>query len=241
MGGLFLLLGLGLVGFGVPRLLHQERKEDERSAMELDKLRAELRPQSARERQERLKDDDERDDDVSPGEKEATSEQGSPPKPQTQSRYLERARRRVPPDLRRRARDEAAVLARLADLAPSSYDYEMQAQVKLEGPKPLYLDALFISNAEPLPDIVVEIKFAGSSLAKNLNNRIVEAQSLLFEYMRRYRRQTIGWLIILLEEELPERSQHAVDETIAASADLMHISLVAPTELDQLQLPIDLG
>lgn len=236
------LLGVGLllIGFGIPRLLRQERNEDERSEMELDKLREELRPQSPRERRDRLTADDEpangRVGATAPDQK-PIPEQGPPPDVQPGQSPGSRSQTYFPQYLRQRAGDELAVLARLSELVPTSY--ELQTQVKLGGKTPLLLDALFISGRDELPDIVVEIKFAGGSLAKNLKNRIVDAQSLLFEYRQRYRRQTIGWLIVVAEEEPPARSQKAIEETVKASADLMHVSIVTPDALDKLKLPLD--
>lgn len=243
LGAAFFGLGCLLIALGVPRLKRQEDKDEERSAMELDKLRAELRPQTAEEREERLRDEveplagqtellaEEAVVDSTGGEKKAevlpeVEKDVRPPRPEL-----------FPPFLRARARAEIDVLARLAEIVPPSY--ELQTQVKLKGEPALLFDALFISQVDQLPDIVVEIKFAGAALTKNLNNRMMEAESLLLRYTRRFRRQSIGWLIVVAEEGLSAAEQEAIAKVVTKSADVLHVSVVTPDGLDRLVLPVD--
>ena len=131
------------------------------------------------------------------------------------------------------------VLGRLKELEqPTSY--ELQAQVKLEGNPPLLLDGLFISKANHLPDIVIEVKFSNLSVTRTLKNRIVETQGLLMQYMMQYRRQSIGWLIVVVDEDLGKAASAAIDRAVAEAADFMHISVITPETLGELVLPIDL-
>jgi hypothetical protein len=229
-GAGFLLGGLALILVGIPRLRRQERTADEHAEAELNKLLGEIQPQTAKEQKERLEADVE-DSSKPPGvSSPATKEQprGKVTSVETRSSQLQRW-----------SKVEAEVLQRLAEIAPPRYD--LQTRVKLEGASSkrlLLLDALLISQVDQFPDIVVEVKFAGKNLSKNIGNRVAEAESQLLRYLARYRRDSIGWLILYVIDELDIEKKKEIADRAGELADVLKVSIVTQETLPSLSLPV---
>jgi hypothetical protein len=207
VGLAFLVMGVGLLGCGVPRLWKQEQSDEERRTMELDKLRAEVRPQSSEERRERLRED------VDGGEG-ATNREAL---------------------MQEAAHAEEAVLARLTKISPPVYELRSQVVVTHADGR-LLLDGLLISKIDQLPDIVVEIKYLRRGVVE-WERRVREGSWQLESALDRYERRAIGWLIIVTAGALDDGRKGKVERTFAESSDGIRLSIVAPEELDQLRLP----
>lgn len=207
IGLAFLVVGVGLLGCGVPRLWKQEQSDEERRTMELEKLRAEVRPQSPEERRERLRED------VDGGEGTTNREA-----------LMQEA-----------ARVEEAVLARLTKISPPVYELRSRVVVSHADGR-LLLDGLLISKIDQLPDIVVEIKYLRRGLVE-WERRVREGGWRLQSALKRYERPAIGWLIIVTAGPLDEERKGRVERAFAESGDGIRLSIVAPQELDQLGLP----
>jgi hypothetical protein len=207
VGLAFLVLGVGLLGCGVPRLWKQEQSDEERRTMELEKLRAEVRPQSPEERRERLREDVD-------GGGETTNREAL---------------------MQDAARAEEAVLARLTKISPPVYELKSQVAVAHAGSR-LLLDGLLISKLDQLPDIVVEIKYMSRGLV-DWERRVRQGSRQLQLVLDRYERPAIGWLIIVAAGTLNAERKGRVERTFAESDDGIRLSIVAPEELDQLRLP----
>ncbi|HEX5591934.1 MAG TPA: hypothetical protein VFX35_01155 [Solirubrobacterales bacterium] len=207
VGLAFLVVGVGLLGCGVPRLWNQEQSDEERRTMELDKLRAEVRPQSSEERRERLREE------VDGGEG-ATNREAL---------------------MQEAAHAEEAVLARLATISPPVYELQSQVVVAHADGR-LLLDGLLISKIDQLPDIVVEIKYLRRGIVE-WERRVREGSRQLQSAVDRYENWAIGWLIIVTAEAFDDARKGKVERTFAESSDGIRLSIVAPEELDQLRLP----
>jgi len=218
VAGALFLVGIGLLGAGLPRLWRQERTQDEQQAMEMARLRAELKPQTPAEREKRLRaevvEDLETDEPVI-----------GHVLPQDS----------LASEVSTREHLEERVVSRLAVIA--SPLYELQSQVKAPDSN-LFLDALLVGQVDQVPDIVVEIKTVGRHAVRNVNNRMREAESQLLRYMSRFRRQSIGWLILILAEEIPLAERERVEAAAANVRDVYEVSIVRPEEIDDLRLPI---
>lgn len=230
VGAAFLAGGLALILIGIPRLRRQERTADEHAKAELDKLLGEMKPQTAKERKQRLEAD--------VGERAKPAGMGSPaPKQPSEGAAGDMTRSA---QMQRWSKAETEVLQRLAEIASPNYD--LQSRVKLEGSSSkrlLLLDALLISKAHHLPDIVVEIKFAGKNLSKNVGNRLAEAESQLLHYLTRYRRRSVGWLILYVIDELDAEGKKAIVDQALELTDVLKVSIVTQESLPSLSLPID--
>lgn len=231
LGGALLVGGVLLIAFGIPRLKQQEKTADEHAKAEVDKLHRELSPQTPSEEKERA-------------EAEIEDQQ---PRPAAMARPTQR---RPPVDTGRltpRAEQlqlwlkaETEVLTRLNEIARPRY--ELQSKVKLgdsSSSQLLLLDALLISQIDQLPDIVVEIKFAGPHVSKNIGNRMAEAESQLLRYLSRYRRNSVGWLIFYSEEEPKAAVRERIERRAADLRDLLKVSIVTADSLKSLVLPVD--
>jgi hypothetical protein len=211
----------------VPRLRRQERTRDERSTVELDKLRADLRPQSKQERERRL------EADVSA---ERDGEAGKAPiarSPSTGARLPQREplRERI-----QRAREvEERVLERIRAVASSHY--ELAANVKVEGPTPLLLDGVLTRINDPRPDVVVEVKYAPHSVEMNLSNRVSEALTQLIRYRARVARRAVIWLVVVTDGRPTLSMQGALDRVTADVRSDLVASMVADDEIEKLVLP----
>lgn len=231
--GFLLVGGAILIALGIPRLKRQEESAERRDAMELDKLHREMSPQTVLEREEQLRAEVEEkaeSDDAAAAPKAPASPTGPAPGGVSRGSILAT-------QLQTWAKAEADVLERLAEIAPPHY--ELQSQVKLEGPPSLLLDALFISRNPHLPDIVVEIKFGGKNLARNFRNRMMEAESQLLRYLSRYRRSSVGWLIIYATEEPTAKWKADIAAREAELPEVLKISVVTPDSLASLGLPVE--
>ena len=186
--------------------------------MEMARLRAELKPQTPAEREKRLRaevvEDLETDEPVI-----------GHVLPQDS----------LASEVSTREHLEERVVSRLAVIA--SPLYELQSQVKAPDSN-LFLDALLVGQVDQVPDIVVEIKTVGRHAVRNVNNRMREAESQLLRYMSRFRRQSIGWLILILAEEIPLAERERVEAAAANVRDVYEVSIVRPEEIDDLRLPI---
>jgi hypothetical protein len=209
--GLMLLVAGGvLVAIGVPRLRRQEQSDEERRTIELDKLRAEVRPQSPEERRERLREDVDGEEGVT---------------------------KRAPGEalLQEAANAEEAVFSRLAKISPPLY--ELRSQVVVDhADGPLLLDGLLISKIEQLPDIVVEIKYLRRGLVE-WERRVREGRWQLQAALERYARPSIGWLIVVTAVALDNERKKKLERTFAAPDSKIRLSIVTDEELDQLGLP----
>lgn len=229
-GAVFLVGGLALILFGIPRLRRQERTADEHAKAELDKLLSEMRPQTAEEEKERLEAD-----------VEARTKLVGMASPATKDRPSEKATgaETRSAQLQLWSRVEAEILQHLSEIAPPNYD--LQSRVKLEGASSsrlLLLDALLISQLDQLPDIVVEIKFAGKNLSKNVGNRMAEAESQLLRYLARYRRDSVGWLILYVIDELDAAKKAEIADRANELTDVLRVSIVTKESLPFLSLPV---
>lgn len=214
-GGVALFIaGVILIGSGIPRLKRQEQSEDERRKMELDKLRGELRPQSEEEQTKRLQEEVREDAEKPPAE----------PVPVSAGRWMNEA-----------AAAEQAVLSRLSEMAPPIYDF--RSRVALESDVRLLLDGLLISQVDQFPDILVEIKYSRGGLV-NLGKRIQVAKDQILRYMASYRRQSLGWLIVVVADQPSQKKKDELAERIAASSEALRLSVISLDDLDQLKLPI---
>lgn len=213
----FLVSGGLLMAVGVPRLRRLEQSDDERRRMELEKLRGELRPQSAEEQRERLREEVDEDE--------------------TQEAPLSAEAR-----LRETANAEEAVLARIAEIVPPLYDLESKVVVS-DGDRRLFLDGLLISEIDQLPDVVVEVKYVRKGIV-DMARRIREAKAQLLDHLTAYRRTSIGWLIVVTEGPLPERRRE-IEEGIAKEVVpgphlALRLSIVTLDDLDSLRPPISI-
>lgn len=230
LGGTLLVGGLVLLVVGVPRLRKQEETADAHARAELDKLLDEMKPQTEEEQLKRLE--------AEFTEKVKTTSTTSSGRQRkavetviksTNSRQLQQA-----------SKAENEVLGRLVEIAPPRYN--LQSRVKLEGASSnrlLLLDALLISKTKELPDIVVEIKFAGKKLSRNVDNRMNEAESQLLRYVARYRRNSIGWLIIYMIDELDDDRKKDIEDRASELKDVLKVSVVTRKSLPSLSLPLD--
>lgn len=185
--------------------------------MELEKLRGELRPQSAEEQRERLREEVDEDE--------------------TQEAPLSAEAR-----LRETANAEEAVLARIAEIVPPLYDLESKVVVS-DGDRRLFLDGLLISEIDQLPDVVVEVKYVRKGIV-DMARRIREAKAQLLDHLTAYRRTSIGWLIVVTEGPLPERRRE-IEEGIAKEVVpgphlALRLSIVTLDDLDSLRPPISI-
>jgi hypothetical protein len=180
--------------------------------MELDKLRAELRPQSPEERRERLREEVDEGDETEP---------------------VKTPRRSRDELLREAAEAEKAVLERLAEIAPPLYEFESQVVVR-EG---LFLDGLLISQIDQLSDLVVEIKYVPTRLVE-IARRVREARLQLREALSRYGRPAGGWLIVVVGEKPDPRESERLEGMVREEATGIRLSFVTLDDLQQLRLPI---
>ena len=187
---------------------------------ELTKIKRELEPQTPVEREERLRAEVVEDLSHRPSQR---MDAGS-------SRSMG-----FSSEVEARERVEQRVLNRLARIAPPLF--EIQDHVKAPGSN-LYLDALLIAQVDQIPDLVVEIKSAGRHAARNARNRIAEAESQLLRYMARFRRSSLGWLILVLTEDIDAEERHRIEAAGADVSDVFEVSVVTPSEIDELVLPI---
>jgi hypothetical protein len=221
-GIVLFVFGCGLIGFSLPRLWQQEKRDDERAAFELGKLRREFEPQSEDEKEERIK--------AEAAEERAASSVADPDPP------------RVPPgnyfpdEVRERARLELAVLQRIGEIAPASYEF--QSQVKTPGSPSLRLDGLLISKIDQHPDIVVEVKVSRLAFYKNLMNRMADQAARLMRYRNRFRRDSIAWLILVTDEPLNARQRAQLDDSVGEFGSEIKVSAITPETIDALSFPI---
>jgi hypothetical protein len=229
-GILFLVLGGGLIIYGATRLKRQEDASEERSSVELAKLRAEIRPQSEEEHKERLKESVE---DELQAEALVQSRSSSAV---TESGTAKRGSLREYMSL---ARDvEQRVLPHLATIAPPDYELRQQIVVGERGSRyVLALDGLLVSRVDRLPDIVVEIKLARANVRQNARNRIDEAAAILMRYRAQRSRRAIMWLIIVTTVPVRDEDHSFVAQLASAFRDDMRISLVRIDEIPGLTLP----
>jgi hypothetical protein len=212
VAGGFLIVGALLIAIGIPRLKRQEGHEDERAAMERDKLRKELMPQTQGERKEQL---------------EAELEEGAPG-----------SARAGDPDIQVLADLESAVLDRIGEIGPPIY--EVRPHVKVKGAPRILLDALMVSQLDQLPDILVEVKVARTSFSKNVGNRVAEMAQQLLRFRNHFDRASVGWLILVLPERPTTAQLDQVTAFAAEFQKDLRVSLIGTSELDDLQLPVPL-
>jgi hypothetical protein len=221
IGIVLLAGGLGLLRYGFPRLRRQEEKDEEKTAMELDKLQGELKPQSEEEEQAELAATV--DEDAGP-----TRPDPSAPKPHVKP-YMRDARMQ-------RARElEERVLQRIAEIAPP--EYAMRPRVKVGGTPKLLVDGILVSTIDQLPDIVVEIKLGGPAVTMNIRNRLAEALLHLTSYRNRFARNAVAWLILILDEPLPASKREQLAMRASDLEGKVHLTLVEPEEIPSLTLP----
>jgi hypothetical protein len=244
LGGALLLSGALLVGFGLPRLRHQERKDEERSAMEMDKLRAELEPQSDDEKEERLKADvaeDRQAEAEAARERQpletSMAEPSTVPPPMGDRADSSPGDKYFNADLRSRAKLEAEVLQHIDKIAPPAY--ELQAHVKVAGTPSLLLDGLLVSKVDQLPDILIEIKISKRFIAFNTGNRLAEQVAHLLRYRTRLERDSIAWLIFVVDEPVSGEQRRRLDQVTAEFETDVRISVVTPASIPRLALPIE--
>jgi hypothetical protein len=230
--GLGLLFGgLALVGYGLPRLRRQEGKDDEKSAAELAQLLSALEPQSAEEEEAEL---EAKVDEESKAKARIREQPSSAPAaealPIPPAHTYDRAERTA------RAREvESKVLSRIEEIAPPLY--ELKARVKVHGPPDLFVDGVLVSKVDQLPDILVEIKLGGIVLSKNIGNRIADALLNTTRYGNRLKRTSIGWLIIVLDQETTAPSEARLAQFAADMGEQIHLTLVRGERISELEFP----
>lgn len=213
-GLLLLAVGGALLTLGIPRLRRQEQSDEERQRMELDKLRAELRPQSPEEQRERLREDLD----------------------EVEGKTAEAAKREPAETLMREAAEaEEGVLSWLSKITPPSYDL-LSHVVLEEGSERLSFDGLIISEVAWLPDIIVEIKYLRKGIV-DWGRRFREGRVQLQKALARYERNAIGWLIVVTAGELDPERVEKIKKSFAELGDGLQLSIVSPDELEQLRLP----
>lgn len=228
--GLVLLIGgVAVLWYATPRLRRQEEADDQRAAAELQKLNAELAPQTEADLNAGARDE---------AETELVAEvRAAAASPTSQPPIFSRS---VVGDRAKRYQEvEARVLRRIAEITPASYD--LRAQVKItghDGSQSLRLDGVLRSRGDGNPDIVVEIKLiSGTSLRNSLQNRLDEAIARLIRYRRRADPRAHLWMIMIAEQPLPTDAVRRVREATAEVRDLVTISLLQEPEVDGLPLP----
>lgn len=242
LGAAAFIAGALLIGFSLPRLRRQEQQDDERSAMEMDKLRLDLEPQSEADKEERLKSELVEDRKAAEQEgaelrirEEATAPPPVAPSGTGGSGPPGREGKDPAAEVMERSELETKVLEHLEAIAPPRY--ELQAQVKVAGAPRLLLDGLLVSKTERVPDIVVEIKFTRRFFPSNAGNRLAEAASQLLRYRARFKRPSIAWLILLVDGPITPRLRQRVDEAVHEFGDEVRVSLVTPESIGGLSLP----
>jgi hypothetical protein len=207
---------------GQSRLRQQEAKEEAKTSMEIGKLENELEPQSEEEEKAEL---------AATVEEVARLEApgGETPSPPSAQRDLRS-------DRMRRAREiEQRVFERLVEIAPQ---YELKTRVRVAGEPSLLLDGILVSAVDQLPDILVEIKLGGPHVRQNINNRIADILWRWTVYKNRFARQTVGWLILVLDEPLSAAARDQVAQRVAELGAEIRLTMIVPEEIERLALPI---
>lgn len=230
LGIVLFLGGTVLVCYGLPRLRRQEAKDEAKASMELDKLQAELKPQSEEEEQAELKATVEE----TVGEVTPAREVSPPPveMPSTTSVH-----RLAHSDRMREVREiQERVLGRLAEAA--SAPYELRRRVKVAGRPNLLVDGVLVSSVDQLPDILVEIKLVSGAATRNIRNRIADTLLRLMTYRNRLDRRAIGWLIVVFDDPLAATVREQILERADEFRDEIRLTVIEPSEIPQLTLPI---
>jgi hypothetical protein len=239
LGAAFLLSGLVLVVLGLPRLRQQEAKAERRSAVEMDKLLAEIRPQSADEREGSVRQEvaedlglklataaEARSD--SPGS--SADARGAPP-----ASLSRPVGQRLHEDVRRRVEVEELVLKRIAAIRPPLY--ELRHQVKMEGAPRLLFDALLVSHEPQRPDIVVEIRVTDKWLPSNARNRFNDALGKLTLYENRTGRRAVGWIVFVANQPPRQADEQRIEDLVKGFGGQVQISVLGPEEVESLTFP----
>lgn len=255
VGGILLIVGVVVLVVGVPRLIRQERHDDEHREAQLDKLRRDTPPQGDAERRARLEaevdaveadgadrigDDgaEGQGDPLGPSDAEVVepdSESAAvvilptsdPPSPSGESLSRRELMNRV-------AGVESRVLGRVRQVAGPLYD--LRPMVRAGADSAVLLDGLLVSQIDQLPDVGIEIKYFRSH--GNFMRRLRDALSQLSEYGRVPVAANSRWWLIVVADRLPPPD---VLETAAALAmkrapDVI-VSIVEESEIDKLELP----
>jgi hypothetical protein len=224
-GGL-LIGGLALIAYALPGMRRKEQAEDAFAAASLDKLRAEIRPQTTTERE---------------GELAADTVAAEPPGGDVVVRRPMSPGARAPESVRRAAEVEERVLVRIAAVVPRGR-FEVMPNVMLGArPRRLLLDGLLASTVGAAPDIVVEIKWASrSSVLKLAANGVDQLLGLVARYRAHTRRQAVGWLVLVVEDEVEERHLQRVGTLNSEFGGSLAITAIRERDVEALQLPPDL-
>jgi uncharacterized membrane-anchored protein YhcB (DUF1043 family) len=226
--GCALIIGAALLGVALPRLLKQEKADDERAAAELSKLKAELEPQT--------------DEEVEANARQEAVSEVEPdlrvPLAHDASALSEVRSESLLSDRVRRYQDvEKRVLDRVAEAAPSMF--VLHPHVKVDSPARLQLDGVLRPKDSRVSDLMVEIK-----VVDNLNNLRLRVDDVVAHGMRFRRRvDPTGriWLILVLGEAVPlARASDRVAPAVQDFEDFLTVSLVPETEIDQLRFPAEL-
>jgi hypothetical protein len=223
-GGL-LLAGLALIAYALPGMRRKERTDDAFAAASLDKLTAEIRPQTTSERERELAADTAAAD--VPGD----VVMRRPTSPGSQA----------PDFIRRAAQVEEQVLLRVTAVVPKRR-YQVMPNVMVRArPRGLLLDGLLASKVASAPDVVVEIKWASrTSVLKVGANAVDQLLGLVARYRAHTRRQAVGWLVLVADDEVEDRHLQRVrtlDEELSGS---LTVTAIREREIRLLQPPLHL-
>jgi hypothetical protein len=222
--------GLGLLGYGLPRLRRQEDRDEEKASMEIDKLQSELKPQSAEEEQAKL---EAIVDEASPSEQ----VEGRTPPPDREMPTLAPTPKDARTDRMRRVHEiQEQIFDRLDEVIPPTYT--LRRRVKIDGTPNLLVDGVLVSTVGQLPDILVEIKLSdGRFISPNIRNRVADALLRLTTYRHRLERKTAAWLIVVYETPMPVGVREQVLERVSEFGDDVRLTLLESGEISRLTLP----
>lgn len=222
------LSGLLLIGYALPGMRRRERADDAYAAASLEKLLAEVEPQSASDRDEAVRAE--------------VREVAAAPAPAAASPSQPAAVRDQPPrmpvaqrerDRMRRAREaHRRVLERIGELASAS-QYEFRPDVKFTRESSrLLLDGLLASRLTKRPDVVVEITLVDPRV-----DRAQQALDQLIAHVVRYRTRTsrsaTGWLVLVIADVPGVEYQSTLSEVPYG----FMVTIVREASVDDLSLP----
>jgi hypothetical protein len=73
---------------------------------------------------------------------------------------------------------------------------------------------------------------------RTVRNRIMDAESQLLRYMSRFRRHSIGWLVLVATDGLDAAEREQIEEVAAEFRNVFEVTVVVPEEISSLSLPI---
>ncbi len=239
-GGL-LVSGLVLVVVALPGMRRRERTDDEVAVASLEKLLADVQPQSAGDRDQAIAADAieaqavERKAAEAPLGERAPHAPVSPPTPPAPAPSA--APRTADVDRVSHARlVEERVLARLAAVTTAAYEYRANVKLLRAESSPLLLDGLLAARDANVQDVIVEIKSTRAPHVTAMRG-MSQLVALVERYGMRTGRAACGWLVVVADDETPDRAlavRHPLDPELQSRFEL---TAIRESQIDELTLP----